>query len=339
MNRSNYRRLLALLVIMVGVLGLARSSDGHALQPGYLEIRLLDNELYAVVWKTPEIRSRPMKISAVLPEGCDIRIPSESVWDGSAYVARWTTLCRGGLEGGVIQIDGLDQTRTDVLVRFDFANGTSESRRLTPGQSSFSIPSQPSRLEVIRTYLVLGFEHILSGVDHLMFVLALLILVRGTRRLVLTVTAFTLAHSLTLAGATLGLIHLPGPPIEATIALSIVFVASEIMHSRRGRVGLTERYPWIVAFVFGLLHGFGFAGALAQIGLPQASIPIALLFFNVGVEIGQLFFIADVIALLALARWLTRNVDLTRLGGARAVPPYVIGSLAAFWTIQRLASF
>ncbi len=343
MNRSARRPLLAFLVFLVGALGLATSSHGHALQPGYLELRLLDNELYAAVWKTPEIKSRPMKISAVLPESCDARTPAESIWDGTAYVARWTTRCAGGLEGGVIRIDGLDQTRTDVLVRFDFANGASESRRLTPGNSSFRVPTQPSRLEVVRSYLVLGFQHILSGIDHLTFILALLILVKGTGRLIATVTAFTLAHSLTLAGVTLGFVQMPGPPVEASIALSIMFIASEILHSRRGKTGLTERYPWIVAFIFGLLHGFGFAGALAQIGLPPASIPIALLFFNVGVEIGQLFFIACVFAVLALTRKATRRIDLlrltTRLTWTRTVPPYVIGSLAAFWTIQRLAAF
>jgi hydrogenase/urease accessory protein HupE len=339
MNPSARWALLALLFFLVSTFGFASSSWGHALQPGYLELRLLDDDLYAVVWKTPEIESRPMEISAVLPESCVVRMPAESIWDGTAYVARWTTRCTGGLEGGMIRVDGLDQTTTDVLVRFDFADGNSESRRLTPGNSSFTVPSLPSRLEVVRTYLVLGFQHIMNGIDHLMFVLALLILVRDTRRLVITVTAFTIAHSLTLAGATLGFVNMPGPPIEASIALSIMFVAAEILHSRQGRTGLTERYPWIVAFVFGLLHGFGFAGALAQIGLPQASIPIALLFFNVGVEVGQLFFIACVIAVVAFARRVTRDIDLTRLTWARAVPPYVIGCLAAFWTIQRLAAF
>ena len=239
MTRSTGRRLLALLVFLVGTLGFAAASYGHALEPGYLELRLLDKELYAVVWKTPANKSQPMKISAVLPESCDARTPAESIWDGTAYVARWTTSCTGGLEGGVIRIDGLDQTRTDVLVRFDFANGVNESRRLIPGDSSFTVPTIPSRLEVVRTYLVLGFQHILGGIDHLMFVLALLILVKGTGRLIVTVTAFTLAHSLTLAGATLGFVNVPGPPIEATIALSIMFVAAEIMHSRQGKTGLT----------------------------------------------------------------------------------------------------
>jgi hypothetical protein len=339
MMRSTGRWLLALLAFLTGALGFITSSYGHALEPGYLELRLLDKELYAVVWKTPANKSRPMKISAVLPESCDARTPAESIWEGTAYVARWTTRCTGGLEGGVIRIDGLDQTRTDVLVRFDFANGVNESRRLIPGDSSFTVPTIPSRLEVVRTYLVLGFQHILGGIDHLMFVLALLILVKGTGRLIVTVTAFTLAHSLTLAGATLGFVNVPGPPIEASIALSIMFVASEIMHSRQGRTGLTERYPWVVAFTFGLLHGFGFAGALAQIGLPQTSIPIALLFFNVGVEIGQVFFIACVFAVMALARQIARRMDVARLTWARAVPPYVIGSVAAFWTMQRLAAF
>ncbi len=221
----------------------------------------------------------------------------------------------------------------------EIADGVGEARRLTPGNTSFTVPTQPSRLEVVRTYLLLGIEHILSGIDHLVFVLALLLLVKGARRLIFTVTAFTLAHSLTLAGATLGYVRMPGPPIEATIALSIMFVASEIMHSRRGNPGLTERYPWVVAFTFGLLHGFGFAGALAQIGLPQTSIPIALLFFNVGVEVGQLLFIASVFAAIALARQITRRIDLPRPAWAWAVPPYAIGGIAAYWVIQRIAAF
>ena len=333
------RRILALMAFLVGALGFVALSHGHALQPGYLELRLIDKDLYAVVWKMPASGGRPMAITAQLPERCDPRTPGPPIWDGAAYLARWTASCPGGLEGGVIHIDGLDQTSTDVLVRFDFAGGVGEARRLTPGDPSFTVPTQPSRLEVVRTYLLLGVEHILSGFDHLLFVLALLILVNGVRRLIATVTAFTLAHSLTLAGATLGFVHMPGPPIEAVIALSIMFVASEIMHSQRGRQGLTERYPWVVAFTFGLLHGFGFAGALAQIGLPQTSIPIALLFFNVGVEAGQLLFIASVFAVIALARRIIRRIDLPRPAWAWAVPTYAIGGIAAFWVIQRIAAF
>jgi hydrogenase/urease accessory protein HupE len=186
---------------------------------------------------------------------------------------------------------------------------------------------------------VLGVEHILLGIDHLLFVLALCLLVKGTARLVATVTAFTVAHSLTLAGATLGFVHVPGPPVEAGIALSIVFVAAEIVHSRQGRRGLTERFPWIVAFTFGLLHGLGFASALSEVGLPQTAIPIALLFFNVGVEIGQLFFIASVFAVIALARQVTQRIGATKPAWTWRVPAYAIGSVSAFWVIQRLSVF
>jgi hydrogenase/urease accessory protein HupE len=333
------KRLVALMVFLVGALGFSAASYSHALQPGYLELRLIKKDLYAVTWKTPATGGRPMAIAAQLPANCDPRTPGQPIWDGAAYVARWTASCPAGLEGKVIHIAGLDQTSTDVLVRLDFANGVSEARRLTAADPSFTIPIQPSSLEVVRTYLLLGVEHILLGIDHLLFVLALLLLVNGVRRLIATITAFTLAHSLTLAAATFGFVHMPGPPIEAAIALSIVFVASEIIHSRQGEPGLTERYPWVVAFAFGLLHGFGFAGALAEIGLPQASIPIALLFFNVGVEIGQLLFIASVFALIWLARLITRRLNLQQLTWAWAIPPYAIGSLAAFWVIQRISAF
>ena len=271
--RSAGQCVLGFMVFLSVALGYSSSSYGHALEPGYLELRLIDRDLYAVVWKTPATGGRPMAIVADLPKNCDPRIPGQPIWNGAAYVARWTATCAGGLEGGVIRIDGLDQTATDVLVRFDFTDGASESRRLTPGDSSFTVRTQPSRLEVVRTYFLLGVEHILSGIDHLMFVLALLLLVKGVRRVVVTVTAFTLAHSLTLAGATLGFVHMPGPPVEAAIALSIVFLASEIIHSRRGKPGLTEKYPWVIAFTFGLLHGLGFAGALSQIDLTSSDLP------------------------------------------------------------------
>jgi hydrogenase/urease accessory protein HupE len=285
-----------------------------------------------------------MAISARLPENCDPRTPGQSSWDGMAHITRWTAKCPGGLEGGTIQIEGLDRTTTDVLVRFDFADGENQAHRLTSSDPSFRVPARPSNLDVVRTYTLLGINHILLGIDHLSFVLALLLLVKGTRRTIATVTAFTLAHSLTLAGATLGFVQVPGPPIEAVIALSIVFVAAEIVHSRQGNPGLTERYPWIVAFTFGLLHGFGFAGALSEVGLPRTAIPVALLCFNLGVEIGQLLFIACVLTLFALGRQLGRRVKLLRsdqpwASWIGAAPPYAIGSIAVFWMFQRIAAF
>ena len=328
--------LLAVVVFLGGMVG---SSSAHELQPGYLELRLVDKDEYSVIWKVPANRGRPMAIAARLPENCTPAMPEQPIWDGSAYVARWSVKCPGGLEGGIIRIDGLARTSTDVLVRFDYADGVNEARRLTPGNPSFTVPTQPNPLEVARAYLLLGVEHILSGFDHLMFVLALLLLVKGSRRILATVTAFTLAHSLTLAVATLGLVHVGGPPVEATIALSIVFIAAEIIQSRNGKPGLTERYPWVVAFTFGLLHGFGFAGALTELGLPQKSIPVALLLFNVGVEVGQLLFIVAMFSVAALARRFLRGVHVPRPEWVWAVPPYAIGIVAAFWVIQRVVTF
>ena len=203
----------------------------------------------------------------------------------------------------------------------------------------FVVTASPGAFEVAQTYTVLGIEHILTGFDHLLFVLALLILVQGTRRLVVTITAFTVAHSLTLFAATLGWLNVPGPPVEAVIALSIVFVAGEIVHARQGRPGLTQRRPWIVAFSFGLLHGLGFAGALAEVGLPPLSIPMALLFFNVGVEIGQLIFIAVVLGTLAVARRIVRRLKIDVPSWWWRVPPYAIGGIASYWVIERAAAF
>ncbi|MEJ2180131.1 MAG: HupE/UreJ family protein, partial [Gammaproteobacteria bacterium] len=181
----------------------------------------------------------------------------------------------------------------------------------------------------------LGVEHILLGIDHLLFVFALLLIVTGVRRLVWTITAFTIAHSITLAGATLGYVHVAQQPVEAIIALSILFLATEIIHSRRGRPGYAERWPWMVAFIFGLLHGFGFAGALAEVGLPQQAIPLALVFFNVGVELGQLLFVAIVL----LLGWMIHRIKVFPLRPAEMVTTYVIGSVAAFWMIERVVGF
>lgn len=330
--------ILLLPALLLGA-GFASVAHSHALEPGYLELRQIDDDLFAVVWKKPAVEGVPMAIAALLPAQCDTRSEGQLAWDGGAFYARWTTTCANGLEGGTLQIAGLERTSTDVLVRFDFSNGVTGTHRLTPTDTSFTVPTQPDRLEVMRTYFGFGVEHILSGIDHLLFVFALLLLVKGVRRIVVTVTAFTVAHSITLAGATLGWVNMPGPPIEATIALSIAFVAAEIIHGRQGRPGMTERFPWIVAFTFGLLHGFGFAGALTQVGLPQLEIPMALLFFNVGVEAGQLLFIAAVFAVFWLARSVARRVDVPQTPWAPAASAYVIGGLAMFWVLQRTVSF
>jgi hydrogenase/urease accessory protein HupE len=328
------RPVVALIAVLAGVLGFGAASHGHALQPAYLELRPVDADLYAVVWKTPAVAGRPMAIAARLPENCAPRMPGQPVWDNAAYVARWTATCAGGLVGGTIAIDGLSATVTDVLVRIQRPDDSVQTARLTPTEPAFIVAAVPGTFDVAGTYLALGIEHILLGIDHLLFVLALLILVTGWRRLVWTITAFTAAHSITLAGATLGFVRVSQGPVEAVIALSILFVAMEIVHTRQGSPGITERRPWIVAFAFGLLHGFGFAGALAQIGLPDNAIPLALLFFNVGVEAGQLMFVAAVLALIA--GWRQLNAPWPQW--AWRVPVYAIGSLAAYWTIERVAN-
>jgi hydrogenase/urease accessory protein HupE len=200
------------------------------------------------------------------------------------------------------------------------------------------------KLYVAVSYLRLGVEHILFGFDHLLFVLAMVVLVREWRRVALTVTAFTVAHSITLAAATLGFVSVPGPPIEAAIALSIVLVAVEVVNTRRGMPSFTARWPWLAALCFGLLHGFGFAGALAEIGLPHQAIPIALLFFNLGVELGQLAFVAAVLSAGATLRGvITPRLDpalanrtSTRVDETTA---YAIGTVAAFWLIERTLAF
>ena len=235
-------------------------------------------------------------------------------------------------------------TSTDVLVRIESFDGATQTERLSPTKTAFVVQPAPGAGEVAATYLRLGIEHILFGFDHLLFVLALVILVRDWRRVALTVTAFTVAHSVTLAAATLDLVNVPGPPVEAAIALSIVLVAVEIVNARRGARSLTGRWPWLVAFCFGLLHGFGFAGALAEVGLPHHAIPVALLFFNLGVEIGQLVFVTAVLAAGALFRramalrrepaLVQRTVD--RLDVAAA---YAVGAVASCWLIERTSAF
>ena len=335
-------------VLLVFLL-LAASAGGvlaHEVRPAYLELKQTGPETYDVFWKVPG-RGEDLRLGLYveLPAGTTNLSKPRASFVNSAFTERWSIKRAGGLTGGTIHIAGLSATMTDVLVRVERRDGTTQVIRLTPSAPSFVVEAVPRALEITRTYLVLGVEHILLGIDHLLFVLALLILVKGWRRLVGTITAFTLAHSITLAAATLGFVSVPGPPVEAVIALSIVFVACEIVHRRQGRSGLTERWPWVVAFTFGLLHGFGFAGALHEVGLPQNAIPLALLLFNVGVELGQLLFIASVMAALTGAAFIGRR--LSQLGidpkpayaASESVAAYAIGSVAAFWLIDRTLSF
>jgi len=312
------------------------SASAHEIRPAYLELRQKGADTYDVLWKVPA-RGDNMRLGIYVefPSGTTNVTTPLTLFANDASTERWIVKRAGGLTGDKIYVTGLEATMTDVLVRVENLDGTTQVTRVTPSSPSFVVAATPSALEVTRTYLVLGVEHILFGIDHLLFVLALLILVKGWRKLVGTITAFTIAHSITLAAATLGFVHVPGKPVEATIALSIVFVACEIVHRCQGRSGLTETWPWVIAFSFGLLHGLGFASALREVGLPQNAIPLALLFFNIGVEVGQLLFISVVLAVVALVRRI--QIQVPRC--AELIPPYAIGSIAMFWVIQRVAAF
>ncbi|MDH3684668.1 MAG: HupE/UreJ family protein [Myxococcales bacterium] len=328
----------------VGALWIAASlvaavASAHEVRPGYLEMRELASDRWSVLWKVPARGDRRLGLTLELPATCE-RDEGLSWMAGGAYLERFEMQCPGGLLGSEIVIAGLEGTRTDVVARVEPQGGTTQTARLTPDAAAFTVTGAAGWVEVAMTYTVLGFEHILLGPDHLLFVLALLFLVGNGRRLVGTITAFTLAHSLTLAAATLGWVHVPPPPVEAVIALSILFTAVELAHSR-DRQGLAQRRPWLVALSFGLLHGFGFAGALSEVGLPEHAIPAALLFFNVGVELGQLVFVAGVVAALAVAARVWTGASAPWPVANRIARPaaYAIGIPAAYWCLERTAAF
>ena len=288
------KRLLVIFAVLAVLVAQPTRSD--ELRPGYLELRQISAGTYSLLFKIPA-RGEDLRLAIYvnLPEGTQDAGAPRALFNDGAYVERRIVRRDGGLVGQAVSIDGLSATSTDVLVRVESLAGAIQTERLSPTRTAFVVQAAPGAGEVAATDLRLGVEHILFGFDHLLFVLALVILVGEWRRVAVTVTAFTIAHSITLAAATLGFVNVPGPPVEATIALSIVLVAVEILNARHGKPSLTTRLPWLVAFSFGLLHGFGFAGALAEVGLPQHAIPVALLFFNLGVEVGQLVFVAAVL--------------------------------------------
>ena len=308
----------------------------HRLSPAFFGLTETGPDVFAVQWKVSISGGLAATLEPKVPDGCTLSEPVRTYVVEDVRFQHAALKCPRGLGGRRFTVDGLSLTQTDVLLRVDYLDGTSSNQRLTPGNPSVVLPLRPGPFEVVKTYTALGIEHILLGVDHLLFVLALLLLVRGIRRLVATVTAFTVAHSITLGAATLGFVHVPSAPVEATIALSILFLATELARSQwtaAGPVGadLTARFPWIVAFSFGLLHGFGFAGALSEVGVPSAAVPLALLFFNIGVEIGQLAFIGAVFTV----GWLVRRAAVPAPSRWRLAAAYGIGGMAAFWFIER----
>jgi hydrogenase/urease accessory protein HupE len=326
------RRLFMLLTMALAANG-PGFVYGHEVRPAYLELRQTGAESWSVLWKVPAQGDMRLSIHPRFPESCAITSEPIARLTSDAYAERTTIRCEGGLVGRAVGIDGLRATMTDVLVRSVRTGGSVQVAHLTPTAPTVVIEAVPGFLQVARAYMVLGVEHILGGVDHLLFVLGLLLIVQNRWLLIKTITAFTVAHSVTLAAATLGWLHVPQPPVEAVIALSILFLASELAKQRHGHAGLMKRYPWIVAFIFGLLHGFGFAGALREVGLPEGDIPLALFTFNVGVEIGQLMFVSAVLLSLAALRRLVIRIPTW----AYALPAYGVGTTAAFWWMQRMA--
>jgi len=335
------------IAMLLGVLGalLGHAAQSDEIRPGYLELRQTAPETYNLLFKIPALGDDyRLAIYVNLPEGTKDVMPPQGVFNGGAYSERRSIRRTGGLAGQTIVIEGLSATSTDVLVRIESLSGATQTERLSPTKTKFVVQTASGAWEVAATYLRLGIEHILFGFDHLLFVLVLVILIGDWRRVALTVTAFTIAHSITLAAATLGLVTVPRPPVEAAIALSIVLVAVEVVNARRGKPSLAARWLWLVAFCFGLLHGFGFAGALAEVGLPHHAIPVALLFFNLGVEIGQLVFVAAILT----AAGLFRRAIALRLEPAlvqRTVSrldvtaAYAIGAVAAYWLMERTSAF
>ena len=321
-------------LIIVAQLLLASLAFGHEVRPAYLEIRETDAAQYDVLWKTPARGDATIRLEVQLPDTCTDVSPKSIVNDGAAQAVRWRVKCDGGLAGQNISIDGLDTTMVEAIVRFERADGATQSVRLMAGEASFVVDKPSTFWGVAAVYLPLGVDHILLGFDHLCFVLVLLLLIRDVRRLIWSITAFTVAHSITLASASLGWVTAPSGPIEALIAFSIAVVAAEVISVNRGEDVPGSSQPWIIAFAFGLLHGFGFAGALSETGLPADAVPSALLFFNVGVEVGQLIFVGWVLTLA----FLLKRIWPRMISPASTTTAYLVGALAAYWTIDRVVS-
>lgn len=333
-----------LFILFVLVVGLPVSAIAHESRPIFIDIVETDVNLFSVQWQVPPSVPDFNYPSVVLPESCEAMAPERIMPGSGAYARQRPFLCLGGLSGQEVGISfPVLNPSVTTLIRLELLSGEKHTRLLSPKESIWLVPERESTSGVAKEYFVLGFDHILSGYDHLLF-LACLILIAGTwRRILITVTGFTIAHSITLALATLGIFRVPIPPVDAAIALSIVFLATEIARGRKN--SLTWRYPIIVASSFGLLHGFGFASVLSQIGLPQTEIPAALLFFNIGVEVGQILFASTVIAgflgTVFLAKKLkdqnaTKQLFLSRIDRPVA---YIVGSLASFWMIERITGF
>jgi len=322
------------LVYSIVLFAIGLSANAHEVRPAYLQIEQKGENSFHVVWKIPATGMAVPKIYLELPENWKMTSNNASLIS-NALRQEWNYELNDNIHGGEITFDGLQNTIMDVLVTIKLLNGVKFSGLVKPKKPIYVIPDTPSVWNISKTYLKLGIEHILFGFDHLLFVLALVLITFGGWRIVKTITAFTIAHSITLSLAALGFVHMPSASIEAVIALSIVFLAVELVHFTKGRVGLTAKYPWVVAFIFGLLHGFGFAGALTELGLPQTDIPFALAFFNIGVELGQLVFVMVILVII----FLVNKIKMKPKKWVKLVPAYSIGIIATMWCFERVLGF
>ena len=318
---------MARLLQCITVCLLFATINGHAheVRPAYLQITEVEvGSRYDILWKQPILQNTRLPIDPVFPENCQLADRQAPEVTPSALIYHWTTNC--DLSNAIVHINGLSVTLTDVMVRFDDASGESQNFILRPADATLDLSSDTAPT---LSYLVIGIEHLVFGIDHVLFVIGLFLFIRDPWMLIKTITSFTVAHSITLALSVLDLVRLEQGPVEAIIALSIVFLARELLQEESKRSALTLTSPWVMAFIFGLLHGLGFAGALADIGLPDDAFWVALLLFNLGLEVGQLMVIAVMAALMWLLRRWQAHTTLTR-GAAVAM-----GCLAAFWTIDR----
>jgi hydrogenase/urease accessory protein HupE len=321
-SRWSMKSLLALALLLS-----TGWAYGHEVRPGYLQLTEVAPAQFEVLWKQPALADRRLPIQPRLPPDCELIATATPAHTGAAVVQRWRTNC--DLRSGRLTIEGLTASLTDVMVRIDYLAGDSVNRMLRASSPELDLTDpRPG----VTGYFLLGMEHLLLGPDHILFVIGLVLYIRSPWMLLKAVTAFTVAHSITLGLSVLELVTVPQDPVEAVIALSILFLARELMVPASARSPLTLAAPWIMAFSFGLLHGFGFAGALAEIGLPRDQLAMSLLWFNVGIEAGQL----AVIAVLLAAGWLGRKLTTRPIAPLERGVTVVMGCAAGFWTIDRI---
>ncbi len=322
-------------ILAIVFLFCAAASSAHVFAPALLAVRQTSDGIYAVSWKQPVVRTKGSRLVPRLPRQCvrtDAAFQARS--EDTGFIEEWEIDCQSGLVGSEIAVQGIAASGANVLIRIELADGRTLHRVLTPDEPVYRIPERQSHLSVVGDYVEIGIDHILTGWDHLLFVLGLVLLLGWGRALAWAVTAFTLGHSITLAVAVLGFVRFPPALVEVMIAFSIYLLAIELVRSSKGKQAVMERAPWLVATGFGLLHGLGFAGSLAETGLPSGNIPLALFAFNLGIEFGQLFILG--VALLAFAA--LRRLALPWPAWTHYLPAYGIGCMAAFWLFERVAA-